>query len=611
MCTSHVVTLRSQASYVPMDQMRWGSFGSKSVSKRGWDWLVDAIDSTRLDATVRNYPVDDSVDPHTSRTQYWKNDHSASQSRKKLQSASSYSPGFILPLVLAALEDACSSNRDPLRDGPRNTASLPKEPSSLVQRLCDKGAVSMSLMGLCSNCSQLRRISVSIVGLLISFIHSNEAIETGSWRERPQIAMILDSVQRALAIKLQATGDYLSVPRLPGVAAAFLARVSLVLSRPGDPLYPAINRAFLRIQSNHGAFQDLWRLPEFITLLCSSADDPKQVLAERVWALTLLDDGFLDESCYRPLIACHGPALLLTSLSDTRRLLSDGKSSEFGLLVRVLHTIMRRGGKNCETHFIKRIGLLSFLRSFATVGPIHQLLDESSRAAFLLLIELTLEKARKCLSPEDFDAATTGFAGLVVTLSCQSPVSWRNGENDDANKQATLSHAGAILTLLAFAMGQTEIAGESRFAAGMISSDGVTLANASTLLASVAIDELPAVLAALCALPTDCNDGREATSFSLQILHQSKRISGDANFALIHAMHKISTLACFFRETFDKENIILRLLLEQRQVFAGNGRLLTAWNECIERLVGPEKVVEKETACKVIAWKLTRPRGRS
>jgi Nucleolar pre-ribosomal-associated protein 1 len=113
---------------------------------------------------------------------------------------------------------------------------------------------------------------------LIEAVDSQEAHQIASWRERPQIAMVLGAVQRSLVVRYaedvngKGKSTNFQVPELPGFSAIFLARASLVLSRPSDPLFLAMNRSFLRTEVDGGGFQDLTRLPAFMSLFCSSSD---------------------------------------------------------------------------------------------------------------------------------------------------------------------------------------------------------------------------------------------------------------------------------------------------------------------------------------------------
>lgn len=111
------------------------------------------------------------------------------------------------------------------RDGP----SL-REFVLVAQRLCDKGALSLALGSLCSDCSSLRKVAVATLGHIKMALDSREARNLSTWRERPQLAMIVDSVQSGIAVRAALRLDPneaptgLLVPKLLALAAIFSSR---------------------------------------------------------------------------------------------------------------------------------------------------------------------------------------------------------------------------------------------------------------------------------------------------------------------------------------------------------------------------------------------------
>jgi len=138
-----------------------------------------------------------------------------------------------------------------------------------------------------------------------------------SWRERPQQEMIISSIQRGLAVRraiqmqryeaqegielggMEETIHKHNIPMLPAVSAIFLAKAFLILSRPRDDMYSQMNRYFLRLTDYHGAFQDCFGLPAFLSLYCSASDELSRCRIERNWAPLTLKDSAVDEFCYR------------------------------------------------------------------------------------------------------------------------------------------------------------------------------------------------------------------------------------------------------------------------------------------------------------------------
>lgn len=289
-----------------------------------------------------------------------------------------YSPGFLLPLILGAVEDCMLSDHDdnlksdsmqltPFSD----EAATPRERSNrtfipTVHRLCEKGVVSFCLSSLSSHCVDIRQHAIAILGIFLVALESDEAKKRSSWRDRPQLAMLLNSVQRAYALKRARELDRrASVPMLSPLVAIFLARASISISRPDDTLFPALNHYFLKSDIEHGAFQDMNRLPGFMSLLCSSAEDSSVGRKERMWALQMLREGFIHPSCYRLVSACHAPELVLTSFENVRlgKSSDEMKAQEFTLLLAVLKKIIDYGSCTAVRHLVKLVGVLSWMRS--------------------------------------------------------------------------------------------------------------------------------------------------------------------------------------------------------------------------------------------------------
>ena len=133
-----------------------------------------------------------------------------------------YSPAFILPLVLGSMEafqinqlsdkdvhmDASGfkagkvSNNETDMDETEDVEKAHRQTFvKIVRRLSDKGCISLAFASLSSKCPALRKIAVATLCLFLQAMHTKEAHELLSWRERPQLAMIIDSVQRGLTVR--------------------------------------------------------------------------------------------------------------------------------------------------------------------------------------------------------------------------------------------------------------------------------------------------------------------------------------------------------------------------------------------------------------------------
>ncbi|KAL3907509.1 MAG: hypothetical protein SGILL_008845 [Bacillariaceae sp.] len=196
----------------------------------------------------------------------------------------------------------------------------------------------------------------------------DQAKEISSWRDRPQLLMIISSVRRGIAYLKSSGDDEAGIPRLLPIIANFLARASFVVATPDHPLYEAINRYFLKSEAGHGAFQDFNRLPAFMSLFCSRASDPLQNRAERLWTLHNIRDGLMDSASFRVMASCHAPELILTSFENVRLSKLSGKAqgTEYCLLLESLQAVLDCGGHAAQLHLMRRCGLLAWMNSICS-----------------------------------------------------------------------------------------------------------------------------------------------------------------------------------------------------------------------------------------------------
>ena len=284
-----------------MEEFRWKSCveGAKG-EKANWDWLVEALDPVRLRATVSHFPIHDSMDisveaPGNSSKGKDDDEQSFDDEMSVNGSASTgesvpaasktianqgdqwthdyadmrYSPAFVLPLVLGALEStlpdeetmrAETENSDDVLSNSSKDAGK-RELKGLVrmaQKLCDAGVHSLCLAALASKCDKVRQFSFAILGVLLLGCSSEEARSLSSWRSRPQVAMLLNSVQRAFVIKKatnRLNGVNISLRPLSPLVSTFLARASISVQKPEDALFVPLNRFFLKTKKTMGRFK--------------------------------------------------------------------------------------------------------------------------------------------------------------------------------------------------------------------------------------------------------------------------------------------------------------------------------------------------------------------
>jgi hypothetical protein len=335
-----------------------------------------------------------------------------------------YSPSFLLPLVLCALEDHLPiqaagespksaiviQETDDSGDADNEVREQRQSFIHFSRKLCDKGAISLALASLSSRCPSVRKVAVGICGLFLKALQMEEALEVKSWHERPQLELLMSSVQRGLAVrramqikKADEGRDMrkLNTPMLPAVSAVFLAKSLMIISRPADEMYGPINRYFLRLKDFHGAFQDCFTLPAFLSLYCNSSDDQSRCKIERNWALLALKDGVVDTFCYRIISHSHIPELIMSSLDSCMD--NPQCSGEVSLTIEVLSSLIQSGGSRAANHMIQRLGLLSWLHGIISWRDISSVLPYTAlRCKYLRLITNVVQAYTKTGSETQF-----------------------------------------------------------------------------------------------------------------------------------------------------------------------------------------------------------------
>mmetsp|Transcript_14722 Transcript_14722/g.21022 ORF Transcript_14722/g.21022 Transcript_14722/m.21022 type:complete len:2722 (-) Transcript_14722:185-8350(-) len=287
---------------------------------------------------------------------------------------------------------------------------------NITCRLGQKGAISLSLACLACKCPKLRQAAISVLTLFLYALQMDESKNIESWKERPQIAMILNSVQRGLVLvrshQKNSSDNQISkcnessthtflIPMFPAVSALFLARASLILMKPGDEMYSTINKFFLRLEHHHGAYMDCSSLPAFISLFCSSDIDEIQAQRERLWMLQLLRDGALDSFSYRSISRRHAPELILSSFASlSSRRKTNGDHYECVLLLESIQTMIKYGGKSSFHHLISAVGLIAWIQGVLENGYFKTILPGLlERYKFLNILHTSLLK----LGKEDYE----------------------------------------------------------------------------------------------------------------------------------------------------------------------------------------------------------------
>jgi hypothetical protein len=553
---------------VTMDTLRWKEARSASLDNGSfvddWSWLPDSIDIQRMQSTIRDFPFDDKFDPFVRDTEAMLGDSELVVDAFDRR----YSPGFLLPLILGALDD----NGHPA-----------KQNVHLSHQLCDKGVLSLALASLSSNCFMIRKLTAAVLGRFINTIDSDEARSIASWRDRPQILMLLKATNRGLTIR-KAADEWSKgeISRLPGVSAIFLARACMVLARPGDSVYPAINRYFLRTEAEHGAFQDIYRLPAFIALICSSSDEPDQALKERSWALRLLHDGFQDAECYGPVAKCHALELVFSCIHDARLFSSNGQ--EVTTALTTLTKIVQKGGDRALSHLFERLGLFPWLRSLLVGEDILSILpDIDSRLAFVDLIQASVENALRRYSSDELGTDAVCLIQPLLDL-CNSSAN----ETSVSPKRWSLQHLVERICSVVKLLGSNEVAAATTERRTIYHNRGICLSSAVNFLDMIADDSLKCMaLVGICALPVQSMTGdtsSETGRFCCLALDVIKLEEQPDVTVLITIMRRVADLLAESRQQPLIDSGVILQLFAIRAVCMRRSETESVWTDCLKQV---------------------------
>ena len=403
------------------------------TESEGWDGVVNNLDLGRIRSTLSQFPhsstlipapIDhvetwlsqggDSMDVDPTDEEVERNrSATAVQPREDANTwrgkgrDNRYDPGFVVPLIFGALQHVRyleDNGESPTEMANAAIRPQAKEFALLTQRLCGSGALALTIATLGSHCSQLRGVAVATLCLFLEALSSAAGRAETSWRDRPQLLMLLESIQRCFVLRQAMHNNNVEeeeeesmdqVPKLPSLSAIFLAKSCLILSKPEDVMFGPINRYFLRLEQAHGAYNDFTRLPAFVSLFCGASDDSAQDQRERVWALQTLMDGFTDSYCYRMVASCHAPELILSAVSTQMALypLDADKEKELQLLLGAITRLLTFGGHFAAHHLLVRVGLVSWCASLLSSGAPQTILQSNlCKNAFLRLALAAVER---------------------------------------------------------------------------------------------------------------------------------------------------------------------------------------------------------------------------
>ena len=448
-----------------------------------------------------------------------------------------YDPSFVIPLIVVALESLVPEEHDEANS--EQSADF----AQLAQRLCDKGGLSLCLASLCSACPSLRKLAFSGLCLFLQAFDSEAAKDLTSWRERPQLKMLLNSVQLGFVLRkamLASKGLSSEIPKLPSLSAIFLAKALLILTKPGDIMYSAMNKYFLKLNQGHGAYNDMTRLPAFMALFCSASDEHPE--RERQWVLQCLRDSFLGG--YHMVASCHAPELLLTTLGRTR--LDD---VERLLILQVLTRLLQFGDKPATHHLLGRVGLLSWLHAFLVSQP----LPDETAIAVLDLVEVAVQQGIKYTEKEHKDQFKLDLRNLLAPLA--------------AMKTSGVSRVFCLVVHSLTELGYNET----------LSPAGLPISHSFQLLATST--NKTEMLEALCTAPLDHGDEAAIPQYCETMLRHLLEWPG-ANVSLV--LQRVSNLAGQCRSTTGWSNEVVRLVLTMHS----RAVRTEAYRDCLGALLG-------------------------
>lgn len=172
-----------------------------------------------------------------------------------------YDPSYILPALLHALV-ASTSAKDPNATAVGGNSGAQDTTGTLAfnynsrhfaKRFVSSGALAIALSATCSSNLQVRKAAYSIVGAYFDLI--SPALTTAGWGHKGSAAkkhipgLYKEAAQVALALSVFRASVTAPFLQMSPILVSFLSECLFVLLKPLHPLYPLLNRLFLKKQS--------------------------------------------------------------------------------------------------------------------------------------------------------------------------------------------------------------------------------------------------------------------------------------------------------------------------------------------------------------------------
>lgn len=590
------------------------------------------LEPSSSDKNMERYSVDDCDSESKSESV---NDSEISESdffSKRYQTKKEddrYSPGFVLPLVLGALDafGNLSESEEVIghiralenekrghqykryigenRKNDDYLANPVRESFARIAfRLSQKGMISLSIASLASDCPKLRSIALAIMYRFLQAVKTREAQNIGAWKSRSQIEMAINAIQRGLVLSrmnMQQKQDehrsqMFHPPRIPNICSLYLARSLFILAKPSDNMYPAVNKSFLRQKEYHGAYTNWYSIPIFMTLFCSVSDAVDQSRKERLWALHLLNDGIVDTLSFRMVSRRHIPELLLTTFDAA--VSRDGIIQDDGeciLLLKSIETLVEKGGKGSFNHYFHSVGIMDWIQS----SMVNVTLNAQQHSPDILahFIQLTRAVIRKAVYdfPEDFRCSNiwTGMDAIGIASGISDLyLKWNATRTIDSSVHTHTSIISCVCEVFWSVVKLNEMNNVS-FKSHNLNSNGMLLESCIKIVQQtehIVPEYRIKALAAICSLPiADHSNMDQSTNFCTEslrmlLLENLHNVSDLQPINYTTILHRISALSLYFKEQ-DQYTTILNQLFGCRRILINYHGLAGQWLDCVSSVV--------------------------
>jgi hypothetical protein len=220
-----------------------------------------------------------------------------------------------------------------------------------VRLMASKGILSYLIVTLSSHCSLLRTYALACLTMVRDLIEEQHAEVDPSFRERPQLKLLLQFIRDAIPTDVQKTHADEPI-QLPFTTSIFLARAAMILLQPAHENYSKTNRYLVR-----RPFCDIKDIPLFDLILPDG--DNTDGVNDRIQAFRLLRDGLQSHADHLNL--CRKNAYVTMLLLFSIFMKDDHK------LCHIILDILEKGLRLKESarYLIQRCGITKWLHGLS------------------------------------------------------------------------------------------------------------------------------------------------------------------------------------------------------------------------------------------------------